>query len=208
MESMRIATEQKGIEQFRKEYEKVVFLNCGMFGPKLGPKSPIPSNLHWTQLFTVLLNDTVRMSGIAINPCFKKKCRSPHVQSFLYAISTDTLHMLLLAGAIYDCKEDSKEAIIRRYEVGMSETLLNQGYSIATPFMNQWEAGKPLVLDKSSLAHMTPTVNLLLTGNLFREDNIRKMTSTMEKSQLKRILGRDPEDHNLHVLPWEYYVFF
>ncbi len=208
MESLRIVTEQKGIRQLRKEYDNILFLNCGMVGPKLGPLSPIPSasQFHWTELFTSLLTDSVRMSGLTINPCLYKKCSSPHVQSFLFALSTETLQILLSAGCIYDCELDDKEKIIDRYEIGMSETLLNQGYSIAVPFMNNWETGKPLVLDKKSSTDMETDMNE--NGDIFCLDNIRQATSTMDRSQLESLLGGDPEDHKLDILPWEYYVFF
>jgi hypothetical protein len=70
----------------------------------------------------------------------------PHVQSFLYALRTDTVPILLSSGAIYDCGLTQEELggdpekrfqLINRYEVGMSTQLLKRGYKIATAFVNR-----------------------------------------------------------------------
>jgi hypothetical protein len=62
MESIRLVSEQFDLQS---EYDYLVFVNCGMAGPKIGGHlSPIPRNLHWTQLFTSMLTESIRMSGL------------------------------------------------------------------------------------------------------------------------------------------------
>ncbi|KAL7475600.1 hypothetical protein ACHAW6_001511 [Cyclotella cf. meneghiniana] len=201
MESIRIVAEQKDLQS---EYDDLVFLNCGMVGPKYGPHSPILSHSHWTQLFTSLLSASIRMSGLSINPVW-----TPHVQSFLYAMSTDTLQILRLAGNIYDCG-GSIYGVVNRYEIGMGRTLFNLGYSIAVPFMNNWEMGKPLVMNQTSTLGLE--VVKLRHTDLWREERLRRATSTMNKTDLKRLVGQvgehSSEDRGLDILPWEFYVFF
>ncbi len=155
MESIRIVVTKMNVQAL---YDNILFINCGMVGPKLGPGSPklIPSSsktnakqgmvpyTHWSQLYTSRLTDSVRLVGHSINTHFHTFF--PHVQSFLYALRTDTVPILLSSGAIYDCGLTQEELagdpkkrfrLINRYEVGMSTQLLKRGYKIATAFVNR-----------------------------------------------------------------------
>ena len=194
---MRLVIEKKdGLRQ----YDNFLFLNCGLVGPKYGSNSSISTNSHWTQLFTSLLSDSVRMSGLTINPT-----NSPHVQSFLYAMSTETLPILLSAGNIYDCDGRTGFQLIDRYEIGMSRTLLGRGYSIAVPYMNNLEMGKSLILSRNKKFHRVNS-----GGDLWFEDTLRNATLTISKSDLPKLIGQDGEDSltDHSILPWEFYVFF
>lgn len=198
MESIRVVSEQKDL---RSQYDNLVFVNCGMAGPKVGPNSPVQSGRHWTHPFTSLLSHKIRMSGLSINGCLKKKCR-PHIQSFLYAISTETLHMLLANEGIYDCGDDnSRVMVIHRYEIGMSRILLDLGYSLAVPYMNNLEMGKSLIINKDNLD--------LATNDLWLEDSLRNATMAVEDSVLKRLVVKGEADcHRRDILPWDFYMFF
>jgi hypothetical protein len=181
MESIRIVVKTMNVQAL---YDNLLFVNCGLVGPKFGPGSPklIPSSYssktnnnnnnnnnnnakkkqqqgqgqgqggmvmvpysHWSQLYTSRLTDSVRLVGHSINTHFHTFF--PHVQSFLYALRTDTVPILLSSGAIYDCGLTQEELggdpekrfqLINRYEVGMSTQLLKRGYKIATAFVNRW----------------------------------------------------------------------
>jgi hypothetical protein len=195
MESIRIVSQQRDLQ---KEYDNLVFVNCGMAGPKFGPNSPVPSGTHWSQLFTAPLTDSVRMVGLSINGCVKHQCR-PHVQSFLYAISTQTLQLLLSEKRIYDCgDETSRIFVINLYEIGMSKTLINQGYSIASAYLNNEELGKSLIVNQTNLH--------LATNDLWVEDSLRNATMTIDQSSLKRSFGGGIGTKD--ILPWDYYMFF
>jgi hypothetical protein len=204
MESIRVVAEQKDLQS---EYDDMVFLNCGMVGPKIGHLSPIPPNVHWTQLFTSLLTDSIRMSGLSINP-------NPriHIQSFLYSMSTKTLHLLLEKGNIFDCGGRLGN-VVNVYEVGMARTILSQNYSLAVPFMNNFELGKTLVVNRTNTAALegVPTRKSDIWN--YKGDNMRTATSTMDQDRLKKVVGaffseESLEEYKFSILPWEFYIFF
>jgi hypothetical protein len=251
MESMRVVLNEIDVQA---SYDNLLFLNCGLVGPKLGPGSPklIPtkdadgkvstsklvSYSHWSQLYTSRLDDEVRMVGQSINTHFHTFF--PHVQSFLYAIKTETVPILLSAGAIYDCGLNQIEfethvekrfELIERYEVGMSTTLLKQGYKIATAFMNRWDMGNTLILDSNSineekfktiygitlddtvsdlwyesgLRNLTSVLNRDMPRNWWRRDN--NINNNPQSSELRK--KEDTYDyHKYDLLPWDYFVFF
>ncbi|KAL7462666.1 hypothetical protein ACHAXS_003042 [Conticribra weissflogii] len=232
MESMRIVLEEIDVE---KEYDNLLFLNCGLVGPKIGAGSPkmVPSRSkshqnrkpnkrldelvpysHWTQLYTSHLTDSIRMVGHSINTHFHTYL--PHVQSFLYAIRTETIPILLESGSIYDCGLTQEELgtngekrfeLINRYEVGMSQSLIKKGYKIGTSFINRWDMGKPLVMDQYSISgtEFDDTVS-----DIWYEDIIRNLTSTISNPHPTWWTNENEtfEEHKWDILPWDYYVFF
>ena len=178
---------------------------------------------HWSQLYTSRLTDSVRLVGHSINTHFHTFF--PHVQSFLYAIKTDTVPILLSSGAIYDCgltqeelgsDEEKRFELINRYEVGMSTQLLKRGFKIATAFVNRYGFGKSLVYDRDSIwgTEIDDTVS-----DIWYEDGIRNLTATttkptrkwweIEKQSGLRKTNEDTfEYHQWDILPWDYFVFF
>lgn len=143
----------------------------------------------------------------------------------MYAITPATAELLVKEGAIYDCgltqaqlAEDTARRfeLIEKYEVGMSTTLLKQGYSIGTAFINRWGFGTPLVLNQNSTqgTELDDTIS-----DIWYEDRIRNLTSTMNRSlkwwpdatttQYKLRKIKDSFDyHQWDILPWDYYLFF
>ena len=237
MESIRTVVTNMNVQAL---YDNLLFINCGLVGPKFGPGTPklIPSSVtskqhakqqtmvaysHWSQLYTSRLTDSVRLVGHSINTHFHTFF--PHVQSFLYAIKTETVPILLSSGAIYDCglsqeelgsNDEKRFELINRYEVGMSTQLLKRGYKIATAFVNRYGFGKSLVYDKDSIwgTEIDDTIS-----DIWYEDGIRNLTATMSKpSKWWDIEGtagglRSPEEdtvgyHQWDILPWDYFVFF
>ena len=206
MESIRMVVTSMNVQAL---YDNLLFINCGLVGPKIGPGSPklIPKSTnnnaktkkknkpqqqqqpimvpyaHWSQLYTSRLSDSVRLVGHSINTHFHTFF--PHVQSFLYAIRTDTVPILLSSGAIYDCglsqielasDPEKRFELIQKYEVGMSTQLLKRGYKIATAFVNRYGFGKSLVYDKDSTwgTELDDTIS-----DLWYEDGIRNLTATL-----------------------------
>ena len=125
MESMRVVLQNVDLSR----YDYLVYLNCGLVGPKYS-KSKAGS---WTQVYTSLLSDKIKMSGLTIN------CKSPmtHVQSMLFAVDRVGLRIIQDANVVYDCGKSNaamtpmdRRAIIYRYEMGMGTAILEAGYGL------------------------------------------------------------------------------
>lgn len=116
-------------------YDSFVFLNCGVVGPKLRvAKKETKTEQPWTASFTSLLTGSVKMSGLSINCALY-----PHVQSMLFALDREGLRVVMNSPAVYDCGLPSakmtardKQEVIVRYEMGMSQAILDASYSIAS----------------------------------------------------------------------------
>ncbi|KAL3822697.1 hypothetical protein ACHAXA_009579 [Cyclostephanos tholiformis] len=191
-------------------YDHMVYINCGLAGPKFGPGSPEHWEFlsSWTELYTSLLSDKVQMVGHTINTHFNT-VYSPHVQSFLFAVNTPMIDIWLKTGAIYECglsNEDFKDdlvkmALVWRYEVGISRVLLERGYSIAAAFMHQkGSLGVPLIMDQNSTFGRYFDKDEIIHSDVFLEDGMRRLTESSFP---------DYEDHRKYaILPWDCYVFF
>ena len=230
MESIRIVITTMDVQAL---YDSLLFINCGLVGPKLGPGSPklVPSPTnkqkmvpysHWSQIYTSQLSDSVRLVGHSINTHYIYTF-SPHVQSFLYTIRTETAPILLDSGAIYDCgltqeelgnDPEKRDELINRYEVGMSTQLLKQGYEIATAFVNRYGFGRPLVYDSESRlgTEIDATVS-----DIWYEGGIRNLTATIStpipklwnSKENTYLRGPNSRSHDSgSILPWDYFVFF
>jgi hypothetical protein len=112
-------------------YDFMVYLNCGIVGPKRR-RTGLDHHDPWTQRYTSLLSDSVKMSGLSINCDIY-----PHIQSMLFAVDQVGLALIQLSGAVYDCGKSNtnmtskiRQEIIENYEVGMSRAILREGYSI------------------------------------------------------------------------------
>jgi len=192
------------------DYDHMVYINCGLAGPKFGPGSPEHwENLSsWTELYTSLLSDKIQMVGHTINTHFNS-VYSPHVQSFLFAINTPMIDIWLKTGAIYECgisNEDFKDdlvkmALVWRYEVGISRVLLERGHSIAAAFMHQQgRIGEPLIIDGNSTFGRYFDQDEIIHSDVFLEEGVRRLTESSFPEY---------EDHRKYaILPWDCYVFF
>jgi len=192
------------------DYDHMVYINCGLAGPKFGPGSPEHwENLSsWTELYTSLLSDKIQMVGHTINTHFNS-VYSPHVQSFLFAINTPMIDIWLKTGAVYECgitNEDFKDdlvkmALVWRYEVGISRVLLERGHSIAAAFMHQQgRIGEPLIIDGNSTFGRHFNQDEIIHSDVFLEDGVRRLTESSFPEY---------DDHRKYaILPWDCYVFF
>mmetsp|Transcript_7480 Transcript_7480/g.16978 ORF Transcript_7480/g.16978 Transcript_7480/m.16978 type:complete len:584 (-) Transcript_7480:136-1887(-) len=191
-------------------YDHMVYMNCGLAGPKFGPGSPEHWEhlSSWTELYTSLLSDKVQMVGHTINTHFNT-VYSPHVQSFLFAVNTPMIDIWLDTGAIYECgisNEDFQDdlvkmALVWRYEVGISRVLLERGYSIAAAFMHQQGSlGVPLILDNNSTFGRHFDRDEIIHSDVFLEDGVRRLTESSFPEH---------DDYRKYaILPWDCYVFF
>jgi hypothetical protein len=113
------------------DFDKMVFVNCGLKGPFINPNDP----LFWAYKFTEMITTDVKLSGLTINCDGKLHVHHAHVQSMLWATDRIGLSVILKAGAIYDCKDqlsrhDGRAHLIIRYEMGVSKAIMKAGYGI------------------------------------------------------------------------------
>jgi hypothetical protein len=127
-----------------KKHRFVIFLNCGLRGPLLPLRAP-PGE-YWASRITRRLERDPRLKlvGLTIN-CFgfaltlgKKPLHQVHVQSMLWCTDAQGLAAIVRGGAMYDCGQDGplekeqRNALINRYELGLSRHVLQAGYRIGT----------------------------------------------------------------------------
>ena len=191
-------------------YDHMVYINCGLAGPKFGPGSPEHWEhlSSWTELYTSLLSDEVQMVGHTINTHFNT-VYSPHIQSFLFAVNTQMIDIWLNTGAIYECgisNEDFQDdlvkmALVWRYEVGISRVLLERGYSIAAAFMHQQGSlGVPLIINQNSTFGRHFDRDEIIHSDVFLEEGVRRLTESSFPEY---------DDYRKYaILPWDCYVFF
>jgi len=130
-------------------YDFYIYVNCGMVGPKT------TGDLYWTDVFISRLINGVKMVGVSINLSFH-----PHVQSMAVAFDKTGIQVVNKSGAVYDCgiasnndlDADKRWEIIEHYEMGMSQAILNAGYSIGSL---TGSLGKPITISKSDIMAIT-----------------------------------------------------
>ena len=133
MESMRVVLQKVDLSL----YDYLVYVNCGLVGPKISTSK----TGSWTQVYTSLLSDKIKMSGLTINCRFRTLPRLPkptsHVQSMLFAVDRVGLQIIRDSKAIYDCGKSNAEMnhnhvrkLIYRYEMGMGKAILQAGYGL------------------------------------------------------------------------------
>ena len=207
MESLLLVSRTYDLPQL---YDHMVYINCGLAGPKFGSGSPAhwEQMSSWTELYTSLLSDKVQMVGHTINTHYNS-VYSPHIQSFLFAVNTPMIDIWLQTGAIYECgisNEDFQDdlvkmALVWRYEVGISRVLLERGYAIAAAFMHQQGSmGVPLIIDNNSTFGRHFNQDEIIHSDVFLEDGVRRLTESSFPEY---------EDYRkFAILPWDCYVFF
>lgn len=107
------------------DYDYFLFLNNTIKGPFIPSWYKEP----WENIFIGLLNSYTKLSGISINYCSGR----PHVQSMLECLSRDSLILAMNNGFFTNEEDMDKCEIIEKYEIGLSQFFLNQGFNIACP---------------------------------------------------------------------------
>ena len=126
MESAREAFSRRNFD-----FDKLVFLNCGLKGPFRPPQD----SRFWTREFTDRIDSNVKLAGVTINCHGLLNVHHAHVQSMLWSTDRSGLSTILKAGAIYDCGDqpltkNRREQLIVKYELGMSRAILESGHAI------------------------------------------------------------------------------
>lgn len=109
-------------------YSYFIWLNSSVRGPFL--PSYLDGKYHWTRAFTDKLNDRTKLVGSTIS-CGMAGDHPPSLHIQTYAVATDSLGLDLLRrnATIFACY-DTMDDVVFFSERGISETILNAGYSI------------------------------------------------------------------------------
>ncbi len=135
-----------GIVDFYKSgrhlgFDAYIFINSSMRGPFL----PNYLSQNWDEIFTSRLSKNVGIVGASINllptesphsHSFRRKFNLTepyiHVQTTAYALSLDA-YQLLAAKGFFDVDESmEKYDLIDRYEILLSQILMNNGFAISS----------------------------------------------------------------------------
>ena len=129
------------------KYSYFIWLNSSVRGPFL--PSYLDGKYHWTRAFTVKLTDTTKLVGSTIS-CGMAGDHPPTLHVQTYAVATDKVGLELLQGnsTIFTCYE-AMEDVVFFSERGISETILNAGYSIDSLMSRyqgiNWQSARHLV---------------------------------------------------------------
>lgn len=109
-------------------YSHFVFVNSSVIGP-------LNAEIIWPEIFINMLNDEVKLSGVAIN-CGDVsgrniKCSGAHIQSYVFA--TDIIGMQILIEECIFTKNyiTTFRDVIIMQEIRMSRVIINRGFNIA-----------------------------------------------------------------------------
>ena len=146
MESARIAFHGSHRYDVLGQMDHVIFVNCGLLGPLLHKNITTPKELDeapfWTESFTDMIDDKIKLSGLTFNCGGKKDQIHAHIQSMLWATDRTGLQRILASDAIYDCGDQlstrtGRDELIARYEMGLSRAIMKAGYGIASHLPTQ-----------------------------------------------------------------------
>ena len=117
------------------KYDRFIFLNDTVIGPFL--PLYIDSNNKWYEMFCKPINSLYKLSGLSINSKpFNKLNYSPHAQSMMFCTDLIGLKILIHSKILCDDLNNYKNLIkdkikfIIKYEIGISEKIIQKGYKI------------------------------------------------------------------------------
>lgn len=116
------------IQSKGKVYNYYFFMNSGVIGPILPHYVKHP---HWSQFFVEKINATVKLVGTTIVclPDWDSGGYGPKVEGFFFMVDQIGLDILKKQGTIFQNHSTKHSAIIHG-EYGLSNCILNNGYSI------------------------------------------------------------------------------
>lgn len=132
MESMRIVLQEEVVAL--ENYDYLIHVSCVMTGP--APSNTYTS-LPWTMELTQQLNHNVKMVGLS-SVCHGSHT---HIQPMVFALDRTGIDLIQNSNAVFDCntikdeeygesRYDKLSLVIGRYEIGMSQIIMEAGYKI------------------------------------------------------------------------------
>lgn len=106
------------------KYTHFIFANSSIVGPYRSGK--------WTDVFIHGLSDTVRLFGCTINPMvgMKQTWAHPHVQSYLFSMTRETVEYLIQAGLFS-----------RAYVKTFQDAIIHKEIHMSTLILQHWDIG-------------------------------------------------------------------
>jgi hypothetical protein len=137
-----------GLEAINKTFDYYIFINDTVRGPFL-PRY-IPKNISWYQMFCNLISEKVKLSGLTINyfPWGNKGGDLQHVQSMIFC--TDKIGLEILNKNIFNLTSNeyrdiyikNRRDFIIRFEIGISQQIIKNGFDIAALYVCDIEKHK------------------------------------------------------------------
>lgn len=132
MESMRLVLHEGVVDL--DNYDYLIHVSCVMTGPA-PPNTYTP--FPWTTELTRHLNNKVKMVGLS-SVCHGSHT---HIQPMVYALDRTGIDLIQHSDAVFDCQTvkeeengesryDKLSLVIGRYEIGMSQIIIEAGYKI------------------------------------------------------------------------------
>ena len=172
-----------GLRTIRQDdFDYFIFMNdtvCGPFLPRY-----VPHNVTWYSMFTCLLSDTLKLSGLSINyfPWEKRGDHLQHVQSMMFC--TDKQGLQLLNDNIFHltCDEydtiyhNNRKEFIIQFEIGMSQLIIKNGFNIGALYMcdvDRHQTGDVWYNNKYFESTINPFEVMFIKSNRVRSDIIQ-----------------------------------
>ena len=112
---------------FEPSYDTYLFVNSSVIGPFTGEHA----DEQWTDIFRKGLNEDVKLFGVTIN-CCQKPLTFAHVQSYLFAMSKQTVHDLIKDDLFSEKYVNTFLEAIWDKEVRMSRLIIERGGNIGS----------------------------------------------------------------------------
>lgn len=186
------------------DYEFIFFINSSVRGPFIPPYI----KETWTNIFINFFNSNVGAVGSTINilnPLCEQslhynkifnESEVSHIQTTAYCLSRESLQLLIDCGFYNENSILDKISIISKYEIRMSQILLNNGYQIRSicpefnkiDFIdkhtnpNQTSSNGDILVDKGywgRTPHPYETIFVKTNRNLFNLDYLDRLSYSM-----------------------------
>lgn len=116
-----------------KNYDNFIFANSSIVGPFIHSYC----KEKWTDIYTNMLKDNVKLFGSTINSHFDI-INNSHVQSYIFTMDKTTLEYLINCEIFTNKYETTFESLIHNKEILMSRKIIENGWNIGS-FLPQFK---------------------------------------------------------------------
>ncbi len=175
-----------------KSFDRYIFMNDTVTGPYLPAYILHSTDVPWYVMFTSLLSNSVKLSGLTINSKpWEDTKYAEHVQSMIYCVDSVGLailfdnHILGRSSAEYAALyKHSRRQYIIECEIGMSVAIRNAGYKVAALFAaDKAQIKTEDVWQRKSLYSVNPYETMFIKAN--RPGDSKAIADIYERAQIK-----------------------